>query len=37
VSTYQRLLEAAGFAAPEVHPTRDLSTRFLIAGRTPEG
>lgn len=31
VSTYRRLLEKAGFAAPEVHQGRGMPSRFLIA------
>jgi C-methyltransferase len=34
VSTYRRLLETAGFAAPEVHESPGMATRFLIAGRS---
>jgi C-methyltransferase len=37
VSTYRRLLEAAGFSAPEVHPSPGRATRFMIASPAPAG
>ncbi len=32
LDTYQKLLQEAGFSAPEVHGSQGMPSRFLIAG-----